>query len=211
MGISEVIYGWAILDNGTYEWKGADHNPRVMAYYVAAGHPEIKTDEVPWCAAFVGAKLAEVGLAGTGSLLARSYEKWGKSVDLSDAQRGDIVVLKRGNSTWQGHVGFFDRKEGGKVYLLGGNQRNQVNISGYAIGKIVAVRRAKEPRTNPVKSSTVQAVAVTAASGAGGVAAALGQLEPTAQYLVLGFCGVALIGLGWILRERLRKWAAGDR
>lgn len=66
-------------------------------------------------------------------------------------------------------------------------------------------------RTNPVKSTTVQAVAVTVASGAGGVAAALSQLDPTAQYLVLGFCGVALIGLGWILRERLRKWAAGDR
>lgn len=211
MTISQIIYEQALLDEGTYEWKGSDHNPKVMAYYKKAGHPEITNDEVPWCAGFVGAKLAEVGLIGTGSLLARSYEKWGNSVDLSDARRGDIVVLKRGNSTWQGHVGFFDRLANGKVYLLGGNQRNQVNISGYAVGKVVAVRRAKEPRTNPAKSSTVQAVAVTAASGAGGVAAALGQLDPTAQYLVLGFCGVALLGLGWILRERLRKWAAGDR
>lgn len=211
MNISQVIYGQAVLDEGTYEWKGGDHNPRVLDYYKGAGHPEIKTDEVPWCAAFVGAKLAEVGLVGTGSLRARSYEKWGNTVDLSDARRGDIVVLKRGNSTWQGHVGFFDRVENGKVYLLGGNQNNQVNISGYAIGKIVAVRRAKTPRTTPAKSSTVQAVAVTVASGAGGVAAALGQLDPTAQNLVLSFCGVALIGLGWILRERLRKWAAGDR
>lgn len=211
MGISAIIYDQAILDQGTYEWKGAEHNPRVLKYYKDAGHPEIKEDEVPWCAAFVGAKLAEVGLIGTASLLARSYEKWGAAVDLSKAQRGDIVVLQRGNSTWQGHVGFFDRIENGKVYLLGGNQGNQVNISGYSVARIVAVRRAKEPRTILAKSSTVQAVAVTVASGAGGVAAALGQLDPTAQYMVLGFCGVALIGLGWILRERLRKWAAGDR
>ncbi len=211
MGISAIIYDQAILDQGTYEWKGAEHNPRVLKYYKDAGHPEIKEDEVPWCAAFVGAKLAEVGLIGTASLLARSYEKWGAAVDLSKAQRGDIVVLQRGNSTWQGHVGFFDRIENGKVYLLGGNQGNQVNISGYSVARIVAVRRAKEPRTILAKSSTVQAVAVTVASGAGGVAAALGQLDPTAQYMVLGFCGVALIGLGWILRERLLKWAAGDR
>lgn len=211
MNISTAIYDQAFLDNGTYEWAGADHNPKVLAYYSKSDHPEIKNDEVPWCAAFVGAKLAEVGLMGTGSLLARSYEKWGKPIDISAARRGDIVVLKRGNSTWQGHVAFFDRVALGKVYLLGGNQDNQVNISGYDLGKIVAVRRAKEPRKSRAQSGTIQGVALSAVSGAGVVTSALGQLDPVAQNLVLVFAGIGALGLLWVVRARLIKWAAGDR
>jgi predicted membrane-bound mannosyltransferase len=48
-------------------------------------------------------------------------------------------------------------------------------------------------------------------ASSGGVASILGALDPTAQYIVLAFLGVALIGLGWVVRERIAKWAAGDR
>jgi hypothetical protein len=66
-------------------------------------------------------------------------------------------------------------------------------------------------RETPVKSTTLQAAAGTAVAGAGGVIAALSKLEPTSQYIVLGFAGFALVGLGWIARERLKKWAKGAR
>jgi len=66
-------------------------------------------------------------------------------------------------------------------------------------------------RENVVKSSTVQA--------SGGVLTAIGGLLVTAitgtsgsvQIIIVGFCGVATLGALWIMRERLRKWAAGDR
>jgi len=71
--------------------------------------------------------------------------------------------------------------------------------------------RKKPTRTSPTQSTTLRAAAGTAVAGAGGVLTALSKLDPTAQYIVLGFSAVALIGLGWIARERLRKWAGGAR
>lgn len=213
MHISKMIYSVAEEHEGTWEWKDG-HNPQVVAYYAASGHPEIKEDEVPWCAAFVGAVLAQCGLPNTGSLLARSYLDYGEKVLSKDVVRGDIVVLKRGNSSWQGHVGFVSRIANGKVYVLGGNQGNQVNVTGYPLTSVLGYRRASEvkvPRKSPAQSTTLQATAATAAAGAGGVASVLGALTPTGQIIVLVCAAVALLGLGWIARERLKRWAKGDR
>ena len=69
----------------------------------------------------------------------------------------------------------------------------------------------KPARTSPTQSTTIRAAVGTAVAGAGGVLTALSNLDPTAQYIVLGFACVALIGLGWIARERLHRWAKGDR
>ena len=56
---------------GTREWPGARHNSVVLKYFRDASMPMVD-DETPWCAAFVGAVLAECVLAGTGYLAARS-------------------------------------------------------------------------------------------------------------------------------------------
>jgi hypothetical protein len=57
----------------------------------------------------------------------------------------------------------------------------------------------------------VQASAVQIASGAGAAASSIAMLDGTSQLVALGFAGlVVLLGL-WILRERIRKWADGDR
>jgi uncharacterized protein (TIGR02594 family) len=197
---------------GEREISGIKHNPVIVDMFAKAGNSGIKDDETAWCAAYVGAVLHDAGLRGTGKLNARSYLNWGKGVAFKDAQEGDIVVLWReSRSSWKGHVAFFVRFEGDNVILRGGNQRDSVSDATYQRHKILDIRRAPEPRTNPTQSTTVRAVAVTATSGASGVAVAVSKLDPTAQYIVLAFCGVALIGLGWILRERLRKWAGGDR
>lgn len=66
-------------------------------------------------------------------------------------------------------------------------------------------------RVNPVQSTTVQASAVQIASGAGAGIAALGALEGTAQVVALAVAGVVVVAAAWIMRERLRKWAKGDR
>lgn len=66
-------------------------------------------------------------------------------------------------------------------------------------------------RTSATQSGTVRASAVTVASGAGSAVAALSALDSVAQYIVLAFAGVAVLAGIWIMRERLRKWAGGDR
>ena len=145
MNINEQIMTLAKADIGTWEFAGDDHNPKVLAYYDDAGHPEIGNDEVPWCAAFVGAILVRAGGKGTNSLLAQSYLKWGVKVDIKDAKPGDVVVIKRGSKSWQGHVFFFHSWHDAKtINGLGGNQGDQVNVKKFRIddGKLLGVRRS---------------------------------------------------------------------
>lgn len=67
------------------------------------------------------------------------------------------------------------------------------------------------PRESAAQSSTVQASAVQIVSGAGAGVAAVGALDGTAQIVALAFAGVIILAGLWIMRERLRKWADGDR
>jgi peptidoglycan L-alanyl-D-glutamate endopeptidase CwlK len=67
------------------------------------------------------------------------------------------------------------------------------------------------PRTSAAQSTTVQASAVQIVSGAGAGIAAVGGLDGTAQIVALVFAGVVMLAALWIMRERLRKWADGDR
>lgn len=127
---------------GTYEWAGSDHNPKVLKYFEESGHSWVTDDETAWCAAFVGSMLKRAGIAGTGELTARSYLKWGKPVHISEAREGDIVIFKRGSSSWQGHVGFLVKVNAKTITVLGGNQSNQVNERDYSRAKLLGVRRA---------------------------------------------------------------------
>lgn len=137
----------AILDAagaylGLEEWPGAASNPAVEQMFSRVGHDGYD-DSTPWCAAFVGAVLAQLGLPHTGKLNARSYQDYGSSVSIQNAQPGDIVVFWRGSpSSWQGHVAFLVKFEGNKVIVRGGNQGNRVSDAPYPIDRIVAIRRA---------------------------------------------------------------------
>jgi zinc D-Ala-D-Ala carboxypeptidase len=71
---------------------------------------------------------------------------------------------------------------------------------------------ADEPkRVSAVESTTVQASVVQIASGAGASIAAIGALDGTAQIVVIGLVGLMVLAAVWIMRERLKKWAEGDR
>ena len=209
--MTNKAYNLAVGEIGTVEWADGS-NPKVVQYFKDAGHAEVKDDETAWCAAFVGAMLKRAGLSGTGKLNARSYLDWGVPVELDDAREGDIVILKRGNSSWQGHVGFFVRADDKSVTLLGGNQSNAVNRKSFSISgaQLLGIRRLPE-RKSPAQSSTMQASAVQIASGAGAGVAAVGALDGTAQIIALALAGVVILAALWIMRERLKKWAGGDR
>ena len=134
-------YDLAKAEIGTVEW-GNGSNPKVVAYFKDAGQAGVTDDATAWCAAFVGAMLKRGGMKGTGSLLARSYLDWGKAVDRMNAREGDIVVFKRGNSSWQGHVAFFVKDNGSTITVLGGNQSDAVNRSSYPAASLLGIRRA---------------------------------------------------------------------
>ena len=81
----------------------------------------------------------------------------------------------------------------------------------YNEAKWTTTEKPAEGRSSATESNTVRASAVTVASGAGSAVAALSALDSVAQYIVLAFAGVIVLAGIWIMRERLRKWADGDR
>lgn len=107
---------------------------------------------IEWCAAFINAILERQGIPGSDSvsdtpLMARSFLDWGTSVE--EPQRGDIVVFKRGNSSWQGHVAIYlsTVERNGRTYyrILGGNQNDSVNVIDYPASMLIDIRRIDNP------------------------------------------------------------------
>jgi uncharacterized protein (TIGR02594 family) len=127
---------------GLTEGPGPADNPIIMEMYASVGHDWVEHDSVAWCAAFVGHCLEKAGIRSTRKLTARSYLDWGVPIDVANAQKGDIGVIPRGSSSWQGHVFFIDRIEGAWVWGLGGNQDDAVNVRRYPVSKLLGVRRA---------------------------------------------------------------------
>ena len=127
---------------GTTEGPGPANNPVIMEMYGSVGHDWVEHDSVAWCAAFVGHCLEKAGIRSTRKLTARSYLDWGVPVEIAEAQPGDIGVIPRGSSSWQGHVFFIERIEGAWVWGLGGNQSDAVNVKRYPVSKLLGVRRA---------------------------------------------------------------------
>lgn len=132
----------ALNEYGIKEGEGAANNPEVMKYFHEAGFSEVAADEVSWCAAFVNWCQLKAGRNGTASLAARSFLQWGEKV--TEPELGDIAVFWRTNpASWQGHVGFYIKRDGTNVWVLGGNQSNQVNIIPYSGTRLLGYRRPK--------------------------------------------------------------------
>ena len=136
---------------GLSEVRGSVTNPKIAEMFRISGHPEIKDDETPWCAAFIGAMLADCGIAGSHKALARSYETWGEAVMTGEAAMrwasiplGAIVVLNRPSAgPTKGHVGFAVGAAEKHVELIGGNQNDSVSRAWFPKTRIVAVRWPK--------------------------------------------------------------------
>lgn len=136
---------YARAEDGTTEVAGKRHNEKILSYFRDAGHPEIIDDETAWCAAFANAMLERSGVGGTKMLTARSFLAWG--VKLDKPRPGCIAVFERGNSTWEGHVGFYVGEDHSHVFVLGGNQWNPktkrseiVNVSRQPKSKLLGYR-----------------------------------------------------------------------
>ena len=96
------------------------------------------------------------------------------------------MVILSGKASWQGHVGFFKGQGAQKLNLLGGNQNDQVKVKADPASKLLGVRRAIAPRSNPSESTTLQASTVTALAGASATATAgVAAMHPAAQVMLI--------------------------
>ncbi|MED5617694.1 TIGR02594 family protein [Ideonella sp. BN130291] len=127
---------WA--ERGVAAWPAGCSNPRIVQYH-AGTNIEGYDDKASWCSSFVHWCLAQVGIAGTGSALARSWLDWGQP--LQAPVPGCITVLYRDDPTsWKGHVGFFLRADAQQVHLLGGNQLGEVREHVYPLDMVLGHR-----------------------------------------------------------------------
>jgi len=128
----------AFAEIGVSTYPPGNSNPRITQYHA---HTNIAgyDDKASWCSSFVNWSLAQAGIVGTGSALARSWLDWG---DALDAPRvGCIVVLSRDDPMgWKGHVGFFLRADEENLHLLGGNQLEQVREHFYPRANLLGYR-----------------------------------------------------------------------
>lgn len=132
---------WSEL--GTAEIAGAGNNDRVLQYFRDVGRADVKTDETPWCAAFVGSCLGkagiDTGIAPASILLAASYAKVGTPCD--QPRVGAVAVIDVGTATQTGrHVGLVSGWTDDTVQILGGNQGDAVSVATFRRDRIVALR-----------------------------------------------------------------------
>ena len=145
------VLGWITKDNTPH----MTYANQLIGLTEVTNRNEIKEiigvdpTQTQWCAAFVNAMLHKTGIAGSESvskhpLLARSFLDWGITID--SPEFGDVMIFKRGNTEWQGHVGFYVGEvevNGRKFYqILGGNQKYGINISLYPLHKLIGIKRA---------------------------------------------------------------------
>jgi uncharacterized protein (TIGR02594 family) len=129
--------------------EGSTADDPATRTYLKAGGMDVNPSNTAWCAAFVNSTLEQSGVRGSGSLVATSFDNWGKPVaDASTAQRGDVVVLDRGLHTGEtgGHVGIAtgatrDGPNGPQIEMLSGNESRKV-MRTWEDASAIRVRRA---------------------------------------------------------------------
>jgi len=97
-------------------------------------------DETAWCSSFVNKCVIEGGYKGTNSAAAKSWLSWGKAID--KPVEGCVCIIrqkqkgadKATGSTSGYHVAFWVKEENNRVFLLGGNQADQVKVSSFGLG-----------------------------------------------------------------------------
>ncbi len=129
MGLHEVRHNKSLID-----W---------LKFGKYLGNPK----DLPWCGDAVEtcfAKTLPNEPLPSNPFFAQNWAKFGKNV-------GSPIVGAVGVIRWSansGHVGFVAGTSGSTVYMLGGNQSNEINITGFGRSKFMAFTW---PKTYPVR------------------------------------------------------------
>lgn len=133
---SWLVEGLKML--GTHEVSGSRSNPRILNMARRAGFRWYKSDSVPWCALYANYCLTAVGLPGTGSLLALSFETSKNLVRLPGPAVGSFVPMRRIGG---GHIAIVvGRDSRGNLVCVGGNQRDSVSIASFPLARARSFR-----------------------------------------------------------------------
>jgi len=122
---------------GVQEKRGGE-NPRIIKYHSSTSL-KAKEDEIAWCSSYVNWCVTQAGVKGTNSAAAISWLNWGVP---TEPKEGAIVIIrqkqksndKATGSSSGNHVAFFKEIKEGRIFLLGGNQSDQVKISSFGLG-----------------------------------------------------------------------------
>lgn len=131
----------ALKEYGIKEIPGKEDNPEVLKYFNEIGFDGEKLkDETAWCSAFINWVAKKSNRKYSNKLSARSWLKVGCAT--SSPQIGDVVVFWRESiDSWKGHVGLYIREDEKNIWVLGGNQKNQVSIAPYPKSRLLGYRR----------------------------------------------------------------------
>jgi len=137
----EKLLKIALSQYGVKEIPGEENNnPVIMRYFNEIEQTWVKNDETSWRSAFINWCALKAGLEKTDKLTARSWLHIGNRIETPEV--GDITILWRVKPEgWQGHVGIYITNDENWVYLLGGNQSNQVCIKPYPLNRVLGYRR----------------------------------------------------------------------
>lgn len=129
----------ALKEYGTHDILGPQSNSKVLKYFKDIGHAWVTDDDTAWCSAFANYIMQKCGLSHTGKLNARSWLDIG--IPVQTPQIGDIVIFWRENpKSALGHVAFFVADAGTYIWVLGGNQNDQVCIEQYPKARLLGYR-----------------------------------------------------------------------
>jgi len=127
----------AMQEVGTKEAYGKEDNPRVVFYHSFSGG-KYEHDQVPWCGSFLAYVFSANGIELPKTPeRALSWVNFGKEVE--EPKLGAVAVKNRLGGG--GHVCLVVGKNPqGDLYCLGGNQRDEVNISLYPASAFITFR-----------------------------------------------------------------------
>jgi len=125
---------------GLTEIPGEQNNPQILTFFQDIGHSWVQADSVAWCGALMNWVALKCGCERSYKLDARSWLDIG--IPIEKPELGDLVIFWRESiKSWKGHVGLWSGQSKKSTFSLGGNQRNQVNVSPYPTLKVLGYRR----------------------------------------------------------------------
>lgn len=129
---------------GLNEIPGSQSNPDILEFFQELGYDWVNDDSTTsWCSAMLSYYAKECGYEYHSGLDARGWLKM--SVMVLKPMLGDVVILWRNDPlSWQGHVGLFIAWDAKRVYVLGGNQNNRIDITAYSRDRIIGIRKLRK-------------------------------------------------------------------
>ena len=128
---------------GIKEVEGEGSNPRILEYAKEVGFDSwFHDDDTPWCSLFLNWVAMKAGVERSHDGRASSWQNVGKKIVTPEP--GDIGLFSpTPGGTNVTHVGIFTgySQDKSRIYLLGGNQSDMVNISGFKTDTLVEFRR----------------------------------------------------------------------